>query len=95
MKFLALLFLVACAHGTIREPARAGDRGAKLVHAVLPYASRLAWQRSPYWRLSDVGYPWNVVIATDGTACLLSSDDVFLPEPRDYWVCNESWRLAR
>ena len=96
MRAALLIFLTACLGGHAPLPkARAADRGAKLVRAVIPFASELAWKRTPWWRMSDQTYPWNVVIATDDTACLLSSDVVFIPNPRDYWVCVTPWRVAR
>lgn len=97
MKLLALLLLVACAHGggIIPEPAQPGDRNAKLVRDLVPYASEVAWQRSPYWRPSDFGWPWYVIIANDNTACVLETNVVYLPMVREFYACPTSWRLAR
>lgn len=97
MKFLALLFVYACGlgHGAIPIPARAGDRNAKLVRDLQPFASERAWQRSPYYRMTDFGWPWYIIIAADNTACVLETHVVFLPMVHDYYACATSWRLPR
>jgi hypothetical protein len=98
LAWLLVLELVwGCAHGggIIPAPAHAGDPNAKLVRDLVPYASETAWQRSPYWRPMDFGWPWYIIIATDNTACVLGSNVVFLPMVHDYYACRTSWRMAR
>jgi hypothetical protein len=97
LAFLLLTLLTACAHGGrfIPEPAHAGDRNAKAVRAIVPFASELAWRRSPYWRLEDFGWPWDVIVANDNTVCALFKQVIYLPSTNDYFVCPTAWRQAR
>jgi hypothetical protein len=94
---LLLIGMAACAHGSgyIPAPARAGDRNAKIVSQIESYASLMTWKRSPYWRVQDFSWPWDVIVADDGTACPLFEQVVFLPEVRGYYVCPTSWRFIR
>jgi hypothetical protein len=97
LAFLLVALLTACAHGGgfIPEPAQPGDANAKSVRDLVPYASDYHWQRSPYYRPLDLGWPWYVILANDGTACPLFKNIVFLPNRNDYFACPISWRQAR
>lgn len=97
LAFLLLATLAACAHGGgfIPAPARASDRNAKSVRADVVYASDVAWRRSQYWRLEDLGWPWDLIVANDGTACPLFTNIVYTPRVNDYFVCPTAWRQAR
>lgn len=93
--FLLLEFLFGCAHGFVPAPARAGDRNVRVVHRVLWVPNRSVWEASPWFRISDTDWPRRVVLAVDGTACLMDGRDVNEPRPQTYFVCPTPWRLAR
>lgn len=94
---LALEFLFGCAHGLPRKEVRATDRNARLVRQVLWVGSREIWERSPWYRMAQdtIEWPRRIVLAVDGSACLMDLRDVNEPEPTTYWACATPWRVAR
>lgn len=100
MKLLGLLLLLelvfGCAH-VPRETVRATDKNARLVRAVLWVGSHESWQASPWFRAESdmIEWPHKIVLAIDGSACLMDLREVNEPQPGDFWPCHTNWRVAR
>jgi len=98
MILLLLIGMAACGHlgsRVIPEPAKPGDYNAKRVVRVAVLASTSTWERSPYYRTGDIGWPPQVVVAQDGTVCPLWHIVVDEPSPNDFFACPTQWRFAR
>lgn len=95
MRWLALLLVVACAHGPLRPPARAADPGAKLVRAVWYNPDAVRWRSSVWFRADvDLVTPMRIVISSDDSGCLMGNE---IDEPRalEYYVCPSGWRYPQ
>jgi hypothetical protein len=66
------------------------------IQGVTSYANIYEWQRSGYAQISDgiMDWPIFVAIATDGTACLVSSAVRTIAKSGDYVDCAP-WRVRR
>jgi len=79
--------------GTLTPAERAR---AKPVSTSTQFTSRGEWESSPWWRPSDfLIFPVFLVIATDGTACLVSAADWTIVHEHDSYPCATAWRLPR
>jgi len=93
--FLLVALITACAHGSIRVPARAADPGARLVRGVWYNPNPEVWRHS-YWFRADVDMvtPMRVVISSDESACIM---DMGVDEPREgeFYTCPTTWRYPQ
>ena len=95
--FVLLELLFGCARGVLPTPARAGDRNARPVRRVLWVSSRHAWEATRWYRMDRDAADWprRVVLASDGTVCLMESRDIREPRQGEYWACPTPWRMPR
>jgi len=99
--FLFLLMALGC--GTGRLPnwksgvlTPAEQARAKPVSTSTQFLSQGAWDASPWQRPGDFFlFPIFIVIATDGTACLVSAADWAIVHEQDHYPCQTAWRMPR
>lgn|SRR5574341_952708 len=90
-----LLFSAGCGAGYLRNPARAGDRNARLVTAIWANPHPGVWRSTGWYRYeTDMLTPARVIVAGDW-ACPLDTPEVFEPRPDEFYVCRGDWRFRR
>lgn len=102
MRLAVLLLLVACAHGQLPTPARAGDANTLLVSRVWPDVDNplpldiWTWRASKWYRLEDLGQPVPLTVIIAGErACVLRTIEVNLPRPLQQYRCPTAWRIPQ
>jgi len=82
-------FALSCALGTPR-PA---PKPQRIVAGTGIFQSVYAWQRTPWWRVSDIApkVPIYVIVSTDGWACRVDAADWVLAVPNELYACESGW----
>ncbi len=98
MKLLALLLVTACLGGG-HWPEQVSSRPngtSRRIQGVSQFQNVYEWQRSGWSRIADgiMNWPVFVVIADDGSACVVSGDVWAIAKAGDYVTCKP-WRIAR
>src|SRR5712671_6337213 len=86
-----LAMLVSCVHrGPMAPETRATDPNARLVKGAIWFGSESGWRHTPWYRaeMDNIDWPRRVVLAGDGSVCLMDMGDVNEPEPHTYWACK-------
>ena len=97
LSLLALAVLAACGNANrIEQPSPTAD--IRSVADVRMYNSDLDWQKTPWARMTDafdVSWPVFVVVAADGSACLVTAAQYTVAEARQRFACTTRWRMRR
>jgi len=94
---LTLVLLVACGGNPLPEWKTSPTPGpnAKRVDHLEKFSNALTWQRSPYARVDDaLDSPIYLIVADDGTACIVPSEDWTIAVRGDFYPCASNWRIA-
>lgn len=98
MRALVLLLCAACfGQGTLPPEPSPTDENTKTIAGVGTFISTYDWQRTPWYRIEDMGIslPVLVIIAQDGSACLVEGKDWAIAQAGKRFACPGKWRFAR
>jgi hypothetical protein len=91
-----VLAVLNCGRHSLPEQTRPGPEGRQIA-GVEAYTNEQQWQRTPWFRVSDVVMDWPVFVLIDytGNACLVPARVWAIAKAGDFWPCPSGWRFAR